>query len=84
MNPQNNVTIKELLILLSICILTTILSCSYMKYNNEKSQNIVVLNDGSVGLINPPNSLEMYELLEEYSKKYEIPRYIIYNIYILC
>lgn len=80
MNPQSNIKIKELLILLSICILTTILICSYTKYKNEKSQNIVILNDGSVGLINPPNSLEMYELLEEYSKKYEIPKFIIYNI----
>lgn len=80
MNNKNTISTKEIFILLMICLIAIVITCSFFTDGREKNQKFVVLNDGSVGLINPPNSLEMYELIEKYSKEYDIPRHIIYNI----
>ena len=32
------------------------------------------------GLITSPTSMRMYELIEKYSDKYDVPKYIAYNV----
>lgn len=65
--------------LFSLLILSLIVIGFY--FIEKKCVNEVVLHfDGTGGESNLPVSLQMYELIEEYSTKYDIPKHIAYNV----
>lgn len=45
----------------------------------DKSSNETLFEDGSVDP-RSPKSIQMYEYIEKYSTKYDIPKYIAYNV----
>lgn len=80
MKQISNLNIKYLLVFLFGCLLSTTIFVLSKNFNNNIEDKIVFLDDGSIEVLNPPNSLKMYELSEINLKKHNIPRYIFYNI----
>jgi soluble lytic murein transglycosylase-like protein len=67
------------ILLFSLLTLSTIVICGHIfekEYINENSVYFI----GTGGELPLPVSLEMYELIEEFSSKYDIPKHIAYNV----
>lgn len=71
---------KNLLIFSTFIISLIILTCS-LNIDEPKEDEIVEVDLGELGKgPTSPTSLKMYELIEKYSRMYDIPRYIAYNV----
>ena len=72
--------IKNILIFATFTLSVIILTCSF-NVEEPKEDEIQVVDLGELGKgLSSPTSLKMYELLEKYSDKYHIPKYIAYNV----
>ena len=71
---------KNLSIFAIFTLSLIILTCSFY-VEEDKIDKIVEVDLGELGKgVTSPTSLKMYELIEKYSKEYDIPRYIAYNV----
>lgn len=59
-------------------ILTIVLT-SFMLINKNKNEDVKVFED-NLGKVSSNYSMKMYESIEKYSNKYDIPKYIAYNV----
>lgn len=71
---------QKILLTVLFSIATIVLLCSLEVKPDVEDKNSEVVEFGHTGDINKPTSMVMYENLEKYSKEYDIPKYIIYNI----
>lgn len=65
--------------LFSLLTISTIVLCSYF-IEKKYVHNEYVYIDGTGGESSLPVSLKMYEIIEELSLKYNIPKHIAYNV----
>jgi hypothetical protein len=71
---------QKILLTVLFSIAMMVLLCSLEVKPDVENKNSEVVEFGHEGDINKPTSMVMYENLEKYSKEYDIPKYIIYNI----
>lgn len=64
-----------------ILILSTIVVLTHFGIGGKiKNINNISFNSGVGGNPKSPTSIKMYELIEKFSDKYEIPKYVAYNV----
>lgn len=72
--------IKNVFILMVLTLSTIILTSAFkIKVVESESVESVYLSEVGKGPVSP-TSLKMYELIEKYSDKYNIPKHIAYNV----
>lgn len=57
----------------------TIILTSFLLITKVKNEEVSVFED-NLGKVSSNNSLKMYESIEKYSNKYDIPKHIAYNV----
>ncbi len=76
--------LKITLIFTGLLIIAAILCCGFMLHNYEKNEIVEfsqakINNSSDISAITP-TSIQMYDIIENKSNEYGIPRYILYNV----
>jgi soluble lytic murein transglycosylase-like protein len=71
-------SIKRTLILLTLLVITGVLTCGWLLQNERDKFEMAIISLGDSS--NSPTSLQMYNIIENKSKEYDIPKHILYNI----